>query len=234
VGSTQVTSSLPVTLPVTLQRELQALVAQVQPDPADRPADGELFEDHGDDAGDSLVGMPQDLPVGLAPDQPDRQAAAQLTAGGLVADPAVQAGPEDVELSFGHGALHPEQQPVVEHRRMVDAIGVGDQGVGHPCQIQQPVPIGIVAGQPRALQRQHDPDLSEPDLGRQLREPRSASRGGSRQPQVLIDYAHRTARPPQRLRPRDQVVLTSRRLTVAFDLGERGLTNIDDRDTTQM
>jgi hypothetical protein len=36
---------------------------------------------------------------------------------------------------------------------MVDAVGVGDQGVGRPGQIQQPIPVGVVAGQPRNLQR---------------------------------------------------------------------------------
>ena len=38
-------------------------------------------------------GWKQDLPVGLAPDQADRQAAAQLTAGGLVLDRRRPAGP---------------------------------------------------------------------------------------------------------------------------------------------
>jgi hypothetical protein len=41
-----------------------------------------------------------DLPVGLAPDQADRQAAAQLAAGGLVLDAAFQPGPQDMQLSF--------------------------------------------------------------------------------------------------------------------------------------
>jgi hypothetical protein len=45
-----------------------------------------------DHAGDGLVGMEPDLAVGLAPDQPDGQATAQLTPVGLVADPAFQAG----------------------------------------------------------------------------------------------------------------------------------------------
>jgi hypothetical protein len=47
-----------------------------------------------------------DLPVGLAPDQPDRQAGAQLATGGLVADAAVQAGPQHVQLSLAEHALH--------------------------------------------------------------------------------------------------------------------------------
>ena len=91
--------------------------------------------------------MPADLAVGLAPDQPDRQPAAQLAAGGLAADPAVEAGAQDVQFGLGHGALHAQQHPVVEQARMVDTVGVGDQRVGHPGQVQQPVPVGVVAGQ---------------------------------------------------------------------------------------
>jgi hypothetical protein len=159
-----------------LQGELQALVAQPQPDPAHRPADGELAEDRGDDAGDGLIGMHQDLPVGLAPDQPDREAAAQLAPGGLVPDRAVQPGPQDMELTFGHSALKPQDQPVIEHRGMIDAVGVGDQGVGHPGQVEEPVPVGVVAGQPRALQRQDDPDLAHAGPGGQLGESRPAGR----------------------------------------------------------
>ena len=180
-----------------LQRELQALITQPQPGTPHRAADREPVEDRGDDAGDGLVGMQQDLPVALAPDQADGQAAAQLAAGGLVPDPAVQAGPQDMQLGLGHGALHAQQQPVVEQRRMVDAVGVGDQGVGHPGQVQQPVPVGVVAGQPGALQRQHDPDLPEPDLGSQMREPAAPGRRGPGEPQVLVDHrARRCAASP--------------------------------------
>jgi hypothetical protein len=46
-----------------------------------------------------------DLPVGFAPDQPDRQPAAQVAAGGLAAVPAVQAGPQHMEFSLLCGLL---------------------------------------------------------------------------------------------------------------------------------
>jgi hypothetical protein len=42
--------------------------------------------------------MEADLSVGLAPDQADGQAAAQLAAGGLVLDAAFQPGPQDMQL----------------------------------------------------------------------------------------------------------------------------------------
>src|ERR1700730_6268517 len=78
--------------------------------------------------------MLADLAVGLAPDQPDRQRAAQLPARGLGADAAVEAGAQDEQFGLGHGALHTEQHAVVEQPGVVDAVGVGDQGVGHPAR----------------------------------------------------------------------------------------------------
>ena len=80
--------------------------------------------------------MLEDLPVGLAPDQPDRQPAAQLAAGGLVPDPAVQPGPQDMQFAFGHGPLKAQDEPVIEHGGMVNAVRVGDQGIGHPGQVE--------------------------------------------------------------------------------------------------
>ena len=44
--------------------------------------------------------MQQDLAFGLAPDQADRQGFSQLAPGRFVADAAVEAGPQDVELGF--------------------------------------------------------------------------------------------------------------------------------------
>ena len=79
-------------------------------------------------------GCQQDLALVLAPDQPDRQPAAQFAAVGLVPDPAVQAGPQHVQLCFGHGSLHAQQHPVVEQPRMVDAVGVGEQRVVIPAR----------------------------------------------------------------------------------------------------
>ena len=84
---------------------------------------------------------------------------------------------------------------------MVDAVGVGDQRVGHPGQIQQPVPVGVVAGQPGHLQRQHDSHLAEPDLGGQLGEPGPAGGAGAGDAQVVVDHPHRGARPAQLDRP---------------------------------
>ena len=101
-----------------------------------------------DRAAHRLVGVEQDLALFLAPDQPDRQRLAQLSARGLVADPALQPRAQHVQLGLAHRALQPEQQPVVERARVIQPVGVADHRVGHAAQIQQPVPVDVL-GQPR-------------------------------------------------------------------------------------
>jgi hypothetical protein len=76
-----------------------------------------------------------------------------------------------MQLSFRHGPFHAQHETIVEQSGMVEAVPSGDQSVSHARQVQQPIPVGVVAGQPRDLQRQHDPDLSEADLGREFGEP---------------------------------------------------------------
>ena len=97
-------------VPVPDERHLQSLLAQVQPGRPDRAPGSELLEDHGDDAADGFVGVPQDLTVALAPDQAGGQPAAQLAASCLAPDPAVEPGPQDVQLGLLCGLLRYAEQ----------------------------------------------------------------------------------------------------------------------------
>ena len=97
-----------------LRGEGEVLAAQPEPDAADRAEFGEAIEDGADRAGDRFVGMEADLAIGVAPDQAHRQTAAQLAARGLVADAAVEASAQDVQLGFAHGAFEPQHQAIVE------------------------------------------------------------------------------------------------------------------------
>ena len=54
--------------------------------------------------------MKSDFAVGVAPDKPDRQAAPQLAAGRLVADPAVEAGPKDIKFRFALVPFSPSRR----------------------------------------------------------------------------------------------------------------------------
>src|SRR5713226_9181709 len=72
--------------------------------------------------------------------------------------------------SLSASPLEPQQQPVVEGARVVGAVLVADQGAGHGADLQELMPVGVVAGQPRAFQAQHDPGPAEGHLGDQLLE----------------------------------------------------------------
>ena len=123
-----------------------------------------------DRVADLLVSGEHDPPV-LVAIQTDREVQLKLAALGLVAQPAVQPGADQVQLGLRHRALQPEQQPVVEIARRVDPVRVGDQRAGQRAQIQQLMPVRRGAREPRGLKRQDQPDMPQPDLGDQLLEP---------------------------------------------------------------
>jgi len=49
---------------------------------------------------------------------------------------------QDVQFHRGHGALEAQQQLVVEVPQIVEAIGIGDKGVGHLAELQQALEVG--------------------------------------------------------------------------------------------
>ena len=64
------------------------------------------------------------------------------------------------QLELAHRALEPEQQAVVERARVVHPVGIDEQRFGQRAQINQVMPIAVVARQPRGLQRKHRAGLS--------------------------------------------------------------------------
>jgi hypothetical protein len=76
-----------------------------------------------------------------------------------------------VQLGLAHRALQAEHEPVVEVAWVIDAVSVGDQRVGQRAQMQQPIPVGVVTGQPTDLDAEHDPDPAQTDIGNQFLEP---------------------------------------------------------------
>ncbi len=57
-----------------------------------------------------------------------------------------------MEFGLRHGALESEYQAIIEQPRMIDAVGITDEGIGCTAEVEQPVPIGVIARQPRDLQ----------------------------------------------------------------------------------
>src|ERR1700736_7048633 len=105
--------------------------------------------------------MEADLAIGFAPDEADRQSSAQFTTRRLVADAAVEAGPQHMQLGLAHGALEPEQETIVEKGGMIDAVGIADERIGESAQLDEAMPIGVVARQACDLKPEHKPGVGD-------------------------------------------------------------------------
>jgi hypothetical protein len=77
---------------------------------------------------------------------PDGQRMAQFPLLCLVEFTAEEAPAQKMQLRLRHCALEPQQQPIVEVRRVVAAIGIDDQGVRQCAQLQQAVPGSSARG----------------------------------------------------------------------------------------
>ena len=79
----------------------------------------------------------------------DGQREVQFAATGFGEEALGGALPQPAQLGFTAGALEAEQQPVVEQAGIVDAVRIEDDRVGQPAQLEELVPVAIVAGQAR-------------------------------------------------------------------------------------
>src|SRR5689334_8410989 len=170
----------------------------------------------------------------LAPDEADRKGATQLAASGLVANSTVEAGAQDVQFGFAHGALEAEQQAVIEHGGMIDAVSVANERVSEAAEIEQTVPIGVVAREAGHLETEHDTNVSERDLGSETGEAAALNDAGAGQAEVFVDHDDLLCRPAKRGCLGDQGILALRRFAIVFDLSGGGLAKIDVSRAVQM
>ena len=158
---------------------------------------GELGKDLADGGGDSFVRVERNLAVLLAPDKADRQAAPEFAACRLIANAAIEARAQYVQLCFAHGALQAQQQPVIEHRRVIEAVAIADQRVGEAGEIDEAIPFGIVAGQARDFQTQHEANTGERHLGSEPGKAGAGRGSATGQAQVFINDDDPFGRPAE-------------------------------------
>jgi hypothetical protein len=141
-----------------LQWELHPLVAEPQPDAARRAGFGETLKHAIDGSDDGFVRVEEHLTVLIAPDEANGQATPELAAFCLIANATVEACTQDVQLGLAHSSFEAKQQAIVEEGGMIDAVGIADQRVGEAGEIDEPVPISVVASEPRHLEAEHETD----------------------------------------------------------------------------
>ncbi len=142
-------------------------------DPVGRAGGPEQREQVGDGGLDLLVGVDHHRAL-VVVHEPSWQGQTQLAPGGRGTLGLVHAAGQDVQLGLRHGAFQPQQHPVVKIRKVVDAVGVDDQGVGQAGQLQQLGQVGRGAGQAGDLQAEDGTNLAQADPAHHLLEPGAA------------------------------------------------------------
>ncbi len=130
--------------------ELQALAAKGLHGGPRRTRALEGVEKHPQALADLLVGFQHDV-VLLIVHQPDGQRHLEFGALGFVEHAPHQSRLEHVQFGLAHRPLETEQEPVVEVPRIIEPILVQDERVRERADLQQPMPVGTVAGQARDL-----------------------------------------------------------------------------------
>ena len=129
-----------------------------------------------------------------------------------------------MQLGLAHRSFEAEQQTVVEQRRMIDAVGVPDQRVGETGEIDEAVPIGVVAGEPRHLETEHEPDAGECDLSGEARKSGACDRAGAGKAEVLVDDENAILGPAEFARFAGKCILPLRQFAIVLDLRGARLT----------
>src|SRR3954469_19793845 len=96
------------------------------------------------------------------------------------------------------------------------------------------MPVRRATRQPRAFQRQDQPDLPEPDLGDQFPKPDSALGRRARAAEIIVDNGHRPGGPAELDRALAQRILPRPRLVVALELLDGRLAHIHHRAPAPM
>jgi len=163
----------------------------------------------------------------------DRQPDLQLAAAGLGALATDQSGLEHMQLGLAHRALEAQQQPVVEVARVIEAVLVADEGLGHGADLEQPMPVGGAAREAADLETEHDAHLAHAHRGDQACEALPVA-VGARAPLVAVDDDDPLMVPAERDRPLPQRVLAPGALGVLHHLAQRALADIQIRLTRQV
>src|SRR6266702_4221659 len=64
-------------------------------------------------------------------------------------------------------SFQPEQETIVKQAGIVDAIVVDDERASHGAEIDQMMPVSVVPGETRSLERQNRPNSSVTNCGQQ-------------------------------------------------------------------
>jgi hypothetical protein len=93
---------------------------------------------------------------------------------------------------------------------MVDAVTIADEGIGETAEIEQTIPVSIVARETGDFEAEHYTDMAKGDLGGQPGKAVSLSDASCGNTEIFIDDNNLLRRPSQARCLGDQGVLSLR------------------------
>ena len=164
-------------------------------------------------------GWKRDFTVIVAPNEPDRQAAPECTARRLAAPSAIQARPQYVQLRFAHCPFQPQQQAVVEQRRMIKAISIADEGVaGAPARSIRRCQSALFRARRETSKAQYEADMAERHFGNEPCKSRANDSTRTGETEVFINDNDPIVGPADLARPDRECVLSFCGFTIVFHL----------------
>ena len=132
-----------------------------------------------------------------------------------------------MQLGFAHRAFEAEQQAVIEAGWIVDAVLVEDQGRGQRAELDKPMPIGRVTGEPGDLKPHDDAGLGQRHFADELLETVAGGSGRCGLAEIAVNDAYALGRPTRGDRAMAQSILALRALAVLGDLAQGRLADIE-------
>jgi hypothetical protein len=188
------TGDIALTRPPAWQQK--TVSAQRQEHLSRRAQHREALKHHADRGAHRHIARGRDRPV-LIVVQPDRQQQLEFTLLRLVQPRGTEPLADQMQLRLGHRALQPQHQARVIVTRVIHAIAISDQTVSQRAQIHQVVPVSVSPSQPRDLDPQHQPHVSQADLRHQMLKPATILGLRAATALILVDYHHPFAIPAQ-------------------------------------
>jgi len=106
---------------------------------------------------------------------------------------------------------------------MIDAVSIADQRVGKSGQIDQSVPFGIIAREPRDFETKHETHVGKRHLGGEAGKARTRHRARTGKAKILVNDHDAFIGPAEVARFVRQRILPVRRFAVVLDLCSAGL-----------
>ena len=110
--------------------------------------------------------------------------------------------------------LRPEDQAVVEQGGVVDPVGVGEQGIGDAAQVEEAIPVRVIARQARDFEADHEAHLEEGHIGGELGEAGALGDAVGGDAEILVEDRDLFSPPAEVDGALDQGVLPLGRLAV--------------------